>query len=148
MRGSSNSGRYLSRLSNIRYYPSFHASPDGQFSIFCTSRLTLHRLHNRIVYDMPSIPRLVDPNQDSRPASLQAEKTILGAMLVDPLAIVDATMLLKTEDFALDSHRRIYEVMLHLSEVGYAIDLITVSEDLRRKKELDSVGGLPYLYEL
>ena len=97
---------------------------------------------------MSSFPRLVDPNQDSRPASLHAERTILGAMLVDPLAIVDATMLLKVDDFALDSHRRVYEVMLHLSEVGYAVDLITVAEDLRKRKELDAVGGLPYLAEL
>ena len=69
-------------------------------------------------------------------------------MLVDPLAIVDATMLLKSDDFSLESHRRVYEVMLHLSEVGYAVDIVTVAEDLRRKKELDSIGGLPYLYEL
>ena len=44
---------------------------------------------------MASLPRLVDPNADSRPAALHAERTILGAMLVDPLAIVDATMRLK-----------------------------------------------------
>jgi len=97
---------------------------------------------------MASLPRLVDPQDDSRPASIHAERTILGAMLVDPLAIVDATMLLRADDFALDSHRRVYEVMLHLSEVGYAVDIVTVAEDLRKRKELDAVGGLPYLYEL
>ena len=69
-------------------------------------------------------------------------------MMVEPLAIVDATMLLKTDDFSLDSHRRIYEVMLHLSEVGYAVDIVTVAEDLRKKKELDAVGGMPYLFAL
>jgi replicative DNA helicase len=69
-------------------------------------------------------------------------------MLVDPLAIVDATMLLKSEDFSLESHRRVYDVMLHLSEVGYSVDIVTVAEDLRRRKELESIGGLPYLYEL
>src|SRR3984957_10669322 len=97
---------------------------------------------------MASLPRLVNPNDDNRPASLQAEQVILGAMMVETLVIVDATMLLKTDDFSLDSHRRIYEVMLHLSEVGYAVDLITVSEDLKKRKELDSVGGMPYLYSL
>ena len=97
---------------------------------------------------MASLPRLVSPEDDHRPASIHAERTILGAMLVEPLAIVDATLLLKADDFSLDSHRRIYEVMLHLSEVGYAVDIITVSEDLRKRKELDSVGGMPYLYEL
>jgi replicative DNA helicase len=74
--------------------------------------------------------------------------TILGAMLVEPVAINDATMLLKTDDFALDSHRRIYSVMVHLSEVGYAVDIVTVGEELRKRKELDSIGGLPYLASL
>ena len=97
---------------------------------------------------MASLPRLLNPNDDHRPASLHAEQTILGAMLVEPLAIVDATMLLKTDDFSLDSHRKIYEVMLHLSEVGYAVDLVTVAEDLRKKKELDSIGGMAYLASL
>ena len=97
---------------------------------------------------MASLPRLVNPDSDTRPASLHAEQTILGAMMVEPLAIVDATMLLKADDFSLDSHRKIYEVMLHLSEVGYSVDIVTVSEDLRKRKELDSIGGLPYLYQL
>jgi replicative DNA helicase len=74
--------------------------------------------------------------------------TILGGMMVEPVAIVDATMLLKAEDFALDSHRRIYAVMVHLSEAGHAVDIVTVSEELRRRKELDSVGGVPYLASL
>ena len=81
---------------------------------------------------MASLPRLVLSEDDHRPASIHAERTILGAMLVEPLAIVDATLLLKADDFSLDSHRRIYEVMLHLSEVGYAVDIITVSEDLKQ----------------
>ena len=97
---------------------------------------------------MATLPRLVNPDDDNRPASLHAEQTILGAMLVEPLAIVDATMLLKTDDFSLDSHRKIYEVMLHLSEVGHAVDIVTVSEALRRRKELDSIGGMAYLASL
>jgi replicative DNA helicase len=97
---------------------------------------------------MASLPRLLNPNDDNRPASLHAEQTILGAMLVEPLAIVDATMLLKIDDFSLDSHRKIYEVMLHLSEVGYAVDIVTVAEDLRKKKALDSIGGMAYLASL
>jgi replicative DNA helicase len=97
---------------------------------------------------MASLPRLVGPEDDHRPASLHAEQTILGAMLVEPLAITDATMLLKTDDFSLDSHRKIYEVMLHLAEVGYAVDIVTVAEDLRKRKELDSIGGMAYLASL
>ncbi|MCU1324557.1 MAG: replicative helicase [Acidobacteriaceae bacterium] len=95
---------------------------------------------------MASYPQLVG-DQD-RPASVHAEMTILGGMMVEPVAIVDATMLLQTEDFALDSHRRIYSAMVHLSEAGYAVDIVTVSEELRKRKELDSVGGVPYLASL
>jgi replicative DNA helicase len=97
---------------------------------------------------MASLPRLVQASDDNRPASLHAEQTILGAMLVDSLAIVDATMMLKIDDFSIDSHRKIYEVMLHLSEVGYAVDIVTVAEDLKKKKELDSIGGRAYLASL
>jgi replicative DNA helicase len=74
--------------------------------------------------------------------------TILGAMLVEPVAIIDATMLLKTDDFALDSHRKIYAAMLQLVELGHGVDIVTVTDYLSKKKELDSVGGLPYLASL
>jgi replicative DNA helicase len=83
-----------------------------------------------------------------RPASVHAEMTILGAMLVEPVAIIDATMLLKTDDFALDSHRKIYASILQLVELGHGVDIVTVTDYLSKKKELDSVGGLPYLASL
>jgi replicative DNA helicase len=92
-------------------------------------------------------PHLVRED-DQRPASVHAETTILGGMLVDPLAIVDATMLLRADDFSLDSHRRIYTAMLHLAEVGHAVDIVTVTEELRKRKELDSIGGVAYLASL
>src|SRR5216683_144367 len=95
---------------------------------------------------MATYPHIVE--DQGRPASVHAEMTILGGMLVDPVAIVDATMLLRTDDFALDSHRKIYSTMLHLAEVGHAVDIVTVAEELRRKKELDSVGGVAYLASL
>ena len=96
---------------------------------------------------MATYPQLVN-SENERPASVHAEMTILGGMLVEPVAIVDATMLLKADDFALDSHRRIYTAMLVLAEAGHAVDIVTVSEELRRRKELDSIGGVPYLASL
>src|ERR1700735_4263315 len=96
---------------------------------------------------MATYPHIVGEQQE-RPVSVHAEMTILGAMLVEPVAIIDATMLLKTDDFALDSHRKIYDSMLHLVEAGHAVDIVTVADYLRKKKELDSVGGLPYLASL
>ena len=96
---------------------------------------------------MATYPQLVGDQQE-RPASVHAETTILGAMLVEPLAITDATMLLVADDFALDSHRRIYAAMLRLSEAGHAVDIVTVAEELKKQKELDSIGGIPYLASL
>ncbi len=95
---------------------------------------------------MATYPHIVA--EQERPETVHAEMTILGAMLVEPVAIIDATMLLKTDDFALDSHRKIYDAMLHLVEVGHAVDIVTVADSLRKKKELDSVGGLAYLASL
>jgi replicative DNA helicase len=95
---------------------------------------------------MAAYPHIV--GEQERPTSVHAEMTILGAMLVEPVAIIDATMLLKTDDFALDSHRKIYAAMLQLVELGHGVDIVTVTDHLNKKKELDSVGGLPYLASL
>ena len=92
---------------------------------------------------MAAFPHIV--GETDRPAADHAERTILGGMLVDPVAINDATLLLKSDDFALDSHRKIYVSMLSLVELGYAVDIVTVADDLRKKRELDSVGGIAYL---
>ncbi len=82
------------------------------------------------------------------PESIHVEKVILGAMMVDPVAITDATMVLASEDFSLDSHQKIYKAILQLVEVGYAVDYVTVSEALAKNRELDSIGGRAYLAEL
>jgi replicative DNA helicase len=95
---------------------------------------------------MATYPHIVGDQE--RPTAVHAEMTILGAMLVEPVAIIDATMLLKTDDFALDSHRKIYAAMLQLVELGHGVDIVTVTDHLNKKKELDSVGGLPYLASL
>ena len=97
---------------------------------------------------MASYPHLISGSEDSRPTSTHAEMTILGAMLIEPVAITDASMFLKPDDFGLDSHRKIYSVMIKLADVGHAVDIVTVSEELRKRKELDSIGGVPYLASL
>ena len=85
---------------------------------------------------------------EERPASLQAEQTILGAMLIEPMAIADATTGLLVEDFSIESHQRIYEAMLDLADVGKSIDIVTLSEVLKTRKLLDSIGGMSYLFSL
>jgi replicative DNA helicase len=80
---------------------------------------------------------------------VDAERTILGAVLLDTQAIHDARgKKLEAGDFSLDSHRRIYARMCALSEQQHAIDLITVSEELDRNKELQAIGGPAYLSSL
>jgi replicative DNA helicase len=82
---------------------------------------------------------------DGLPASVQTEVTVLGSMLLDAVAIVDATEKLRPEDFLLDSHQRIYRAILELQTVGHAVDTITVMDALNKRKELDAVGGPAYL---
>jgi replicative DNA helicase len=90
------------------------------------------------VYAMPN-------PSDGLPSSIQTEVTVLGAMLLDAVAITDATAKLKSEDFSLDSHQRVYRVMTDLMALGHAVDLITVMDALQKRRELDAIGGASYL---
>jgi replicative DNA helicase len=66
-------------------------------------------------------------------------------MLLDSVAISDATEKLKAEDFSLDSHQRIFRAIVDLMAKGQGIDYLTVQEELARRRELDSIGGPAYL---
>jgi len=79
------------------------------------------------------------------PSSVHTEIAILGAMLLDGLAISDATAKLKAEDFSLDSHQRVYRAVMHLMDRGQGIDYTTVRAELERRREIDSIGGPAYL---
>ena len=79
------------------------------------------------------------------PASVHIEVAVLGAMLLDGLAINDATAKLTAEDFSLDSHQRIYRSIMELMAKGRGVDTLTVQEELIRRRELDTVGGPAYL---
>jgi len=85
------------------------------------------------------------PMNDGLPSSVHTEITVLGAMLLDSVAVTDATAKLRPEDFSLDSHQRIYRVMIDLLAVGHAIDYITVMDALSKRRELDAIGGPAYL---
>src|SRR5438034_11505068 len=82
------------------------------------------------------------------PNSPEAERAILGAVLLDNALISQAIELLKVEDFYIPSHRRIFQVMVALFERGSAIDHILISDDLRRENALESVGGLSFIMNL
>ncbi len=82
------------------------------------------------------------------PASVDAERAILGAILLDNLAYNEAAEKLVPDDFSLDSHRRVYSRMMELSETGRPIDIITLTDELGRHKEVEAVGGVAYLSSL
>jgi replicative DNA helicase len=79
------------------------------------------------------------------PANVEAERSILGAILLDNPSYNQAAEHLKPEDFLLDAHRRIYARMMDLAESSRAIDLITLAEELGRHGELDPIGGVAYI---
>ncbi|PYR57578.1 MAG: replicative DNA helicase, partial [Acidobacteria bacterium] len=82
------------------------------------------------------------------PHSLDAEKSVLGAILIHNEAFNHAAELIDSRDFFRDAHRRIFEKMIVLSERGDAIDLITLKDELARSGELDEVGGPAYIASL
>ncbi len=82
------------------------------------------------------------------PANLDAEKTILGAILLDNAAHAEAAERLETDDFSLDSHQRIYQRMTELLTSQRSVDIVTLAEELARNKEIESVGGVAYLASL
>jgi len=82
------------------------------------------------------------------PHNLEAERSILGAVLLDNHALNAAVERLRTDDFFLPQHRRIFERMVQLAERQEAIDTITLMEDLARVGELEAAGGVPYLSQL
>lgn len=79
------------------------------------------------------------------PSSVHVEVVILGAMLLDEVAIMDAADKLEATDFSLDSHQRVYRSIMDMTKAGRAIDYTTVREELSRRKELESIGGPAYL---
>ena len=79
------------------------------------------------------------------PANVEAERSILGAILLDNLSYNQAAEHLKPEDFSLDSHRRIYTRMVDLAESSRPIDMITLVEELDRRKELEAIGDVGYV---
>ncbi|PYX83944.1 MAG: replicative DNA helicase [Acidobacteria bacterium] len=79
------------------------------------------------------------------PANVEAERSILGAILLDNLSYNQAAEHLRAEDFSLDSHRRIYSRMVDLAESSRPIDMITLIEELDRRKELEAIGDVGYV---
>jgi replicative DNA helicase len=93
------------------------------------------------------MPDVVSPNR-TLPHNLDAEKSVLGAILINNEAFNHAAELIDARDFFRDAHRRIFDRMVTLSERGDAIDFVTLKEELGRAGELEEVGGPAYIASL
>lgn len=82
------------------------------------------------------------------PHSLEAEQSVLGAILIDRETIIEIAEFLRPEDFYRQAHASVYRAMLELFERREPVDLITVAESLERSDNLEQVGGRAYLSQL
>src|SRR5688500_1017600 len=93
------------------------------------------------------MPEVATPER-TLPHNLDAEKSVLGAILIYNDAFNHAAELIDSRDFFRDAHRRIFDKMVALSERGDPIDFITLKEELTRGGDLDDVGGPAYIASL
>ena len=82
------------------------------------------------------------------PHSIEAEESVIGGILLDNTALDRAVELIIADDFYREAHRRIFRAILDLSERHEPVDLVTLSDALRSRNELQEVGGAAYLAEL
>jgi replicative DNA helicase len=82
------------------------------------------------------------------PQALDLEEAVLGAMLIEKDAVVGVMDLLKPESFYKEAHQKIFEAIINLSTTEKPVDLLTVTEELRRNDELENVGGAFYITQL
>jgi replicative DNA helicase len=96
------------------------------------------------------MPETIAPPSPERalPHNLEAEKSVLGAILIHNEAFNHAAELIDSRDFFRDAHRRIFDKMVQLSERNDAIDFVTLKEELARAGELEEVGGPAYIASL
>ena len=82
------------------------------------------------------------------PNSLEAEQSVLGAMLLDKEAISTATEVISGEDFYREAHKEIYEAIIEIFNKNEPVDLITITEKLKQRNTIEAIGGVTYLVNL
>jgi replicative DNA helicase len=90
----------------------------------------------------------VVPKEKALPHNAEAERTVLGAVLVDNAAFNSAAELLSRDDFYREAHRRVFDAMAALAERSQPIDTVTLKDELARAQALEAVGGAAYLASL
>lgn len=91
---------------------------------------------------------LEDATYKVPPQNIDAEQSVLGAILIENDALYKAVEIISIDDFYKEAHRKIYLAMIDLSEKNEAIDLVTITEYLKKKNDLDIVGGATYISQL
>ncbi|OFY19992.1 MAG: replicative DNA helicase [Bacteroidetes bacterium GWF2_33_38] len=82
------------------------------------------------------------------PQAIDLEEAVLGAIMLEKDALITILDILKPESFYKAEHQKIYDVIRDLSKENQAVDILTVKEELRKRGELDSVGGAYYITQL
>ncbi len=82
------------------------------------------------------------------PQNIEAEKAVLGAMLIKKDAIIEVQEILRPEDFYREAHKVAYEAMLKLTDNEEAVDIVTLTEELRKEEQLERVGGVRFVTDI
>lgn len=82
------------------------------------------------------------------PHDSSAEKAVLGAIFIDPQAIADVSGILDPEDFYERANQIVYAAMLELSDKAEAIDPVTIQSELKKRNQLEDIGGISYITDL
>ncbi|MDA2930845.1 replicative DNA helicase, partial [Acidobacteria bacterium AH-259-O06] len=86
--------------------------------------------------------------EKSLPHSLEAERAVLGAILLENALYDQASEILNIYDFYLENHRKIFSTMQALSTDSRPIDSLTLREELQKRNEIEAVGGVAYIASL
>jgi replicative DNA helicase len=95
-----------------------------------------------------SIPAPALPLDRALPQNPEAERSVLGSILIDNRSYYRVASIIVEEDFYRDAHRLIFKTMIDLAEQSREIDLITLKDELAKRKLVEKVGGVGYISSL
>ena len=101
-----------------------------------------------MIYFLPVNSMSTKSLVSSVPSNLEAERTVIGALLLDPEAVFKVISILKKEDFQDPVLGMIYKAIIQLTEEGSGIDFVTVADKLKDNEKIEQVGGSAFLMEL
>ncbi|WP_297815051.1 replicative DNA helicase [uncultured Lactobacillus sp.] len=82
------------------------------------------------------------------PHDSEAEKAVLGAVFLNPEAIIEASDILEPDDFYEHANRLVFGAMIDIADRGSAIDVVTLQDELKKKNQLEDIGGIAYISQL